>query len=78
MEPGSWLYSGSQITGGRFEAQAQGSFISLISDPAALINNPRPSRLDDRLHVPNKSQLPPLNTSVQVIIRAVQPKSVSK
>jgi hypothetical protein len=74
LEAGSWLYSGSEATPGRFEAQAQGSFISLISDPAALINNPRPSRLNDKLHVPNKSQLPPLGTSVQVVIRVVAPK----
>jgi hypothetical protein len=75
MEAGEWLYSGSEIRPGRFEAQAEGSFIALISDPAALINNPRPSRLNDQLHVPNRPQLPPLGTAVQVIIRVVDPKA---
>lgn len=74
MDAGSWLYNGSEVQPGRFEAQAQGSFISLISDPAALINNPRPSRLNDKQHVPNKAQLPALNTSVQVVIRVLAPK----
>jgi hypothetical protein len=71
LDAGPWLYNGSEVRPGRFEAQAEGSFISLISDPAALINNPRPSRLDDKLHVPNKPQLPPINTAVQVVIRVV-------
>jgi hypothetical protein len=75
LEAGPWLYNGSELKPGRFEAQVEGSFISLISDPAALINNPRPSRLNDKLHVPNKSQLPSLNTSVQVVIRVVGPKA---
>jgi hypothetical protein len=74
LEPGNWLYSGSETTPGRFEAQAQGSFISVIADPAALINNPRLSRLNDKLHVPNKPQLPAVGTSVQVVIRLVGPK----
>ena len=75
LDAGPWLYSGSEVKQGRFEAQAEGSFISLITDPAALINNPRPSRLNDKLHVPNKPLLPPLNTSVQVVIRLVGPKA---
>jgi hypothetical protein len=74
LDPGPWLYNGSETTPARFEAQAQGSFISLIGDPAALVNNPRPSRLVDKMHVPNKAQLPPLNTAVQVIIRIVGPR----
>jgi hypothetical protein len=69
----SWLYNGSELVERRFLAQAEGSIISLITDPVALINNPLPSRGNDRLHVPNKPVLPPVGTAVQVVLRLANP-----
>jgi hypothetical protein len=71
LKGGAWLYNGSKVVAGEFQAQTEGSIISLITDPSALINNPQPTRLNDDIHVPNKAALPPLNTTVQAVIRTV-------
>ena len=49
-----------------FLAQREGSIISLIADPAALINNPRGDRENDELWILHTPQIPPAGTSVQV------------
>lgn len=73
---GAWHYTGSVFSGsGQFAAEAEGSFISLIRDPAALLNNPDKTRDDDGLHVPNTANLPVAGTPVTVIFQlpAVKP-----
>ena len=69
MSKGAWVHNGSRIVEGTFMAQQDGSIISLISDPEALINNPRPGREDDDNWQVSSSALPPLNAPVQVTIR---------
>jgi hypothetical protein len=54
---------------GSFAAQRDGSIVSVILDPAALINNPRPGRENDDLWIPNEKLLPPPDTSLTVLIR---------
>ncbi len=66
---GEWIYNGSNFSEGAFTAQRDGSIISIHIDPDALINNPRPGRENDDLHVPNASKLPPLGSRVEVSIR---------
>ena len=63
----SWTYSGSFVHEGRFVAQEEGSIISLIRDPVALINNAGVDRDDDDIHYPNLAGLPPRGTLVRVI-----------
>ena len=58
LEAGPWFYSGSVLRQGALMAEAEGSIISLVSDPSALVSNPRPGNQNDRLHVPAR-QLPP-------------------
>lgn len=58
LEPGPWDYCGSTVRRGALMAAAQGSVISLLKDPDALVCNPRPGNNNDRLHVPG-AQLPP-------------------
>jgi hypothetical protein len=71
---GPWLYNGSQITPAGFQAQVEGSFISLIRDEAALVNNPNDDRDDDRIHYPDESLLPPVGTPVEITLTfATQP-----
>ncbi|MFN7140835.1 MAG: YdjY domain-containing protein, partial [Limisphaerales bacterium] len=65
MTKGPWVYNGSQLHGGTFIAQRDGLVISIMTDPLALINNPRPGRENDEIwqvHTPNT---PPLNSAVQ-------------
>lgn len=69
MTPGPWIYSGSRVVDGTFLAQRDGSLIAIISDPDALINNPRPGRESDDIWQPNPSVVPPVGTPVEVSIR---------
>lgn len=64
LSPGLWHYTGSRVVEGSFMAQRDGSILSLITDPDALIGNPRPDRdVDDAWQV-DKSNVPPLETRV--------------
>lgn len=74
LAPGPWTYSGSRIDAGGFVASREGSIISLIHDDTALVNNPRPGREDDTLHVPGRRALPPPGTPVRLTFRPVLSK----
>jgi hypothetical protein len=62
-----WLYNGSVFDRGGFAAQREGSYIALIRDPSALVNNPGADRDNDRIHFPNAELLPPEGSPVRVI-----------
>lgn len=74
LERGTWVYNGSNFSEGAFTAQRDGSIVSIHIDPDALVNNPRPGRDNDDLHMPNTALLPPTGTEVEVTIRLVGPK----
>jgi hypothetical protein len=65
---GEWTYVGSRFENGIFRAQQDGSIISLIEDPDALINNPRPGRDNDDNWRIKSAGLPPLDSAVDVTI----------
>ena len=69
MAKGPWVYTGSRVIEGTFLAEQEGSLISLIVDPVALVNNPRPEADDDESWLVNTNGLPPLNWPVEVTIR---------
>ena len=69
MSRGNWVYSGSRIVEGTFLAQHEGSVVSIISDPDALINNPRPGRENDEIWQVNTNAVPPVGTAVQITIK---------
>jgi hypothetical protein len=64
-----WLYNGSVVDRYGFAAQREGSMVSLIRDPTALVNNPGTDRDDDNIHFPNRQVLPPEGWPVQVELR---------
>lgn len=66
---GHWTYTGSRLRDNGFAAQLDGSILSLITDPDALINNPRPGREDDDNWLVRTNGLPPLGTPVEVQLR---------
>lgn len=72
LASGPWSYSGSVIDAAGFAATREGSIISLIGDPAALVTNPRSDRKDDTIHVPNATQLPPAGVPVKIVFRALK------
>lgn len=69
LAPGPWIYNGSQIYEGTFIAQLEGSIISVITDPIAIINNPRADAENDDLWQIRTNNLPPLNWPMEVTVR---------
>ena len=53
---------------GQFLAQQQGVFAALITNPAALINNPRKGNDNDEVWEVNERAVPPVDTAVQITI----------
>jgi hypothetical protein len=68
LSPGPWIYNGSLVDNGVFMADPEGSIVSLITDPFALVNNPRPGRDNDDLCEVDSKSVPPLDTPVEVRI----------
>jgi len=68
-----WLYNGSVFRRSGFAAQREGSLVSLIRDPSALINNPGRDRDRDTIHFPNMKRLPREGTAVRVTLRLPPP-----
>lgn len=66
---GAWVYTGSRLREDGFAAQLDGSIISLITDPDALVNNPRRGREDDDNWIVRTNGLPPLHAPVEVTFR---------
>ena len=77
MTRGPWKFTGSQIDPHGFVAAREGSVISLIEDPAAMIINPRPGREDDSLHIPNAKTMPVSGMPVTVRIRLHRPNTAT-
>lgn len=68
-EDGPWLYTGSFMHEGRFNAEIQGVFGSVVTFPGALINNPRKGANDDAMWFVKNSAIPPVGTPVEVTIK---------
>ena len=78
-ERGPWIYTGSMFgADGGFLAQQQGSFISVVTNPAALINNPRKGNDNDRIWAVNEKQSPPVGTAVSITIALASGSSETK
>jgi hypothetical protein len=75
MSQGEWVYTGSRVVGGSFVAQQDGSIASIMLDPDAMINNPRPGRENDKIWQVLSNGLPAINSPVEVIIRLKPPNS---
>jgi hypothetical protein len=64
-----WVYNGSETAGGRFYAQIDGSLISLVTDPVALVNYTGAGHDNDQIWTPNTNRLPPRTAPLEVIIK---------
>ena len=78
LRTGDWVYNGSLLEGHSFLAQREGSIVSLVTDPEALINNAVPGHDDDTIWTVNTSSLPPADTPVEVIIKLTDRKPERK
>ncbi len=70
VEAGPWTYNGSfLLDGGRFAADTEGAVLCLVTNPAALLNNPREGRLDDHVWEVASGVIPPLQTPLEVELK---------
>src|SRR4051812_39072551 len=71
---GPWLYSGSMFgADNKFLAEVEDIFASLVTNPAALMNNPRKGSDDDRVWEVNEKAVPPAGTPVTITIQIQHP-----
>ena len=63
-----WAYTGSHFEQGQFIAQRDGSIVSLINDPDALMNYAGPGRDNDDIWDIIGKDLPPLGTEAEVTV----------
>src|SRR3954470_24484435 len=67
---GPWVYTGSMFGGdNKFLAEMEDIFARLVTNPAALMNNPRKGSDDDRVWGVNEKAVPPVGTAVTITIR---------
>lgn len=69
MTTGPWIYTGSVIVQKQFLAQEEGSIVALVTDPVALINNPRAGHDDDTVWSIRSDKVPKVGTSVEIIFQ---------
>lgn len=67
----SWLFNGSMMKEGKFMALEEESFIATYWDPWAIINFGGPLGEDDEALFIKRGVLPPLDTPVRLIVRAL-------
>ncbi len=78
-ERGPWIYNGSMFgASGNFLAQVEGNFAALVTNPAALINNPRKGSDNDQIWTVNEKMVPPAKTPVEITIELASPKDEAK
>ena len=66
-----WIFSGSRIVNGTFMADMEGSLVTTYHDPFTIIDNPLPSGSNDELYVVNEKLVPPKDTPVEIILKAI-------
>jgi hypothetical protein len=71
---GNWVYNGSFLDENTFLAQREGSAISLVTDPEALINYTGPGHDNDSVWIANTNRLPPSNVPLEVVIKLAKVK----
>jgi hypothetical protein len=76
MTDGPWTYNGSLIQDGVFLADQEDSIVSVITDPTALVNNPRPGYDNDEIWQVRQEVVPPENTPVELNITLPEPAAV--
>jgi hypothetical protein len=76
---GPWIYTGSMFAEDKFLAQLEGVIGALVTNPSALINNPRSGNDNDQIWMVNAKAVPPQETPVEIIIKLeAPPKNKSK
>lgn len=75
MDETPWVFTGSDVIDGQFQAEVEGSIVAIYRDGLAMINTPHPQSLDDENWCPVAKVLPARETKVEVVIRPWKPQS---
>jgi hypothetical protein len=73
MLPGPWTYNGSRVEDGAFVADQELSIVAVITDPTALVNNPREGYDNDQIWQIQEKAVPPIDTPVEISITLADP-----
>ena len=73
--PTHWVFTGSLFMDGIFMATVEKSLAAVYNDPAAILNIPLPEGADDTSFVAREGPVPPVDTVIEVILRAVETKA---
>jgi len=68
MQRTPWIFVGSEILDGVFQAHLEGSLITTYNDPHTILDNPLSTGMDDVYYTVNKKLVPPRGTPVGVIL----------
>ena len=68
-----WVFVGSRIHDGVFDAQVEGNIVTTYHDPATIIDNPLDGGADDTVYVVNTALVPPVGTPVTLTLRPAGP-----
>jgi len=75
MTNGPWTYNGSMIQDGVFLADQEFSIVSVVTDPTALVNNPRKGYDNNGIWQIRDDVVPPLDTPVEISITLTETSS---
>lgn len=73
MQRTPWVFVGSRVANGQFEAQVDGNIITTYHDPATIIDNPLEGGGDDTVYGVNSALVPRVGTPVTLTVRALSP-----
>ena len=68
-----WIFVGSRIHDGLFDAQVEGNIVTTYHDPATIIDNPLDSGGDDTVYGVNSRLVPRVGTPVTLTLRPAGP-----
>lgn len=74
MEAKPWIFTGSEVIDGVFQAEVEGSIVAIYRDMLAMVNCPDPRALDDENWFPIAGVLPLREAAVEVLIRPWKPE----
>lgn len=71
MAPEPWVFTGSRVENGTFQAETEGSIIAIYLDPYALFNMTREGADNDERWGANPGLIPPLGEKGTIVLRKV-------
>lgn len=74
LEPTPWIFTGSEVIDGAFQADVEGSIVAIYRDMLAMVNCPHPRAMDDENWYPVAGVLPRRETQVEILIRPWKPE----